>query len=100
MTRKFDVHPSQLDKVMAKKSSFDAATEKMTSLIPLLYQSGYLTIKDYNKRLDIYTLDIPNEEIRAGLSESLLSGYLDSEIDTGRVVIADVSVCLNDGNPD
>ena len=94
--REFNVQPSQLGKVRAKDASFDAATEKMTSLIPLLYQSGYLTIKGYDERLEVYTLDIPNKEIKVGLYDSLLPGYLDSAIDSGRVVIADISACLND----
>ncbi len=98
--REFGVKPSQLGKVRAKKATFDVATESMTSLVPLLYQSGYLTIKDYDERLDVYTLDIPNNEIRVGLFDSLLPGYLDSEVDTGRVVIADISACLNDGDAD
>jgi len=98
--REFDVKPSQLGEVRAKKASFDVATESMTSLIPLLYQSGYLTIKDYDERLDVYTLDIPNNEIRVGLFDSLLPGYLDSQVDTGRVVIADISACLNDRDAD
>ena len=51
----------------------------MTSIVPLLYQSGYLTIKDYDKEIDLYTLDIPNNEIRVGLYNSLLSNYLGEE---------------------
>ena len=35
----------------------------------MLYQGGYLTIKGYNLRRDAYTLGIPNEEVRRGLSE-------------------------------
>ena len=98
--REFKVLPSQLGKVRAKAASFDAATETMTTLIPLLYQSGYLTIKDYDKKLKVYTLDIPNKEIEVGLFDSLLPGYLTSEIDAGRVVIADISACLNDNDAD
>ena len=94
--REFHVLPSQLGKVRAKASSFDAATERMTSLTPLLYQSGYLTIKDYEKKIDVYTLDFPNKEIEVGLFDSLLPGYLGSGIDTGRVVIADISTYLED----
>lgn len=94
--REFNVQPSQLGVVRAKDASFDAATEKMTSLIPLLYQSGYLTIKGYDEELEVYTLDIPNKEIKVGLYDSLLPGYLDSAIDSGRVVIADISACLKD----
>lgn len=35
----------------------------------MLYQGGYLTIKGYSPRRDAYTLGIPNEEVRRGLSE-------------------------------
>ena len=41
--------------------------------MPLLYQSGYLTIKDYDEDRDVYTLDFPNKEIKDGLFECLLS---------------------------
>ena len=98
--REFHVLPSQLRRVRAKASSFDAATERMTSLTPLLYQSGYLTIKDYEKKIDVYTLDFPNKEIEVGLFDSLLPGYLGSGIDTGRVVIADISSYINSGKMD
>ena len=100
MMRKFGMKPSQLGSVRAKASSFDAATEKLTSIIPLLYQSGYLTIKGYDRRLDVYTLDIPNNEIRVGLYDSLLPGYLTTHVDEGRVVIADIAVCFEDGDID
>ncbi len=98
--REFHVLPSQLGKVRAKAASFDAATERMTSLTPLLYQSGYLTIKDYEKKIDVYTLDFPNKEIEVGLFDSLLPGYLGSEIDAGRVVVADISNYINNGEMD
>ena len=98
--REFHVLPSQLGKVRAKAASFDAATERMTSLTPLLYQSGYLTIKDYEKKIDVYTLDFPNKEIEVGLFDSLLPGYLESGIDAGRVVVADISTYVNSGEID
>lgn len=48
----------------------------MKSIIPLLYQSGYVTIKDYDPLLELYTLDFPNREIRMGLYDSLLANGL------------------------
>jgi len=39
---------------------------------PLLYQSGYLTIKDYNKDINQFTLDYPNDEVRSCFSKLLL----------------------------
>ena len=35
--------------------------------LPMLYQSGYLTIKGYNARRNTYLLDFPNEEVRSGM---------------------------------
>jgi len=70
--RKFHSTPQSISEVKARKSDFDAPTEGMTSITPLLYQSGYLTIKDYNPKSRIYTLALPNREVQAGLMESLV----------------------------
>jgi hypothetical protein len=43
--------------------------------VPLLYQSGYLTIAGYDKEFDRYALDFPNEEVRYGFLEELLPYY-------------------------
>ena len=51
----------------------------MTTIMPLLYQSGYITIKDYDEETELYTLAIPNKEIRVGLYRSLLPHYLTSK---------------------
>ena len=69
-------------------SGFDAPTENMTSIMPLLYQSGYFTIKDYDEISDIYTLDIPNNEIRIGLMESLLPNYIARDSYQGLTTVA------------
>ena len=100
MMRKFKVLPSSIGNIYAKLSSFDAPTENMTSIIPLLYQSGYITIKDYDKELKLYKLDIPNKEISIGLYESLLPNYVTTEIDEGKVVIARMSAFINSGDID
>ena len=70
--------PSDISKMEALASDFDAPTENMSSITPLLYQSGYVTIKDYDSTTFLYTLDIPNGEIRVGLMESLLPNYVSS----------------------
>ena len=53
-------------------SAFDQPTENMHDALPLLYQSGYLTIKDYDPEGEIYTLSIPNQEVRIGYAKGLL----------------------------
>lgn len=68
MMRKFDMMPANIGQdIEADKGDFDAPTETLTTIMPLLYQSGYLTIKKYNPETDLYTLGIPNKEIRVGL---------------------------------
>ena len=46
--------------------------------LPMLYQSGYLTIKGYDPQLDVYRLDFPNEEVRSGMASALASDYFSS----------------------
>ena len=48
----------------------------MMNVTPLLYQSGYLTIKDYIPFAQLYTLDIPNQEVRLGLMNNLMQNYV------------------------
>lgn len=43
--------------------------------IPLMYQSGYLTIKGYDRRFDRYTLDYPNREVKESFLQCLLPQY-------------------------
>ena len=66
----------------------------MKTILPLLYQSGYITIKDYNRNTGIYTLDIPNIEIRVGLMESLLPNYVAEHADDGGTMIGDMYEAL------
>ena len=100
MMRKFGVAPSQIGPTEAMASAFDAPTERMTSLIPLLYQSGYLTIKDYYEEDNIYVLDIPNKEIRIGLMESLLPSYVQSGFNAGLVTVSKMNRALRHGDLD
>ena len=70
---KADITDMEVQEVPA--SAFDQPTENMTTALPLLYQSGYLTIKDYDRESFIYTLSLPNQEVRYGYAEGLLPIY-------------------------
>ena len=101
MMRKFNTMPTTLGKMYAKSSAFDAPTENMTAITPLLYQSGYLTIKDYDKYSQLYTLDLPNKEIKVGLFECLLPNYLEGMLaQNGDVTIAQMSVLIRQDDMD
>ncbi len=47
--------------------------------IPVIYQSGYLTIKDYDPEFGEYTLGFPNEEVNIGFTKFLLPWYISKE---------------------
>ena len=94
MLRKFNVVPSRIGGGRMLASAFDAPTENMKSITPLLYQSGYVTIKDYDRASRLYTLDIPNGEIRVGLMESLLPNYVHEYADDAGTTIGDMYVAL------
>ena len=55
---------------------FDVSPEQMASPLPLLYQSGYLTIKKFSPMLQRYTLEYPNKEVRIGMLKNLAPNYL------------------------
>ena len=76
MLRKYATLPSEIDCITALAEEFDAPTERMQNITPLLYQSGYVTIKDYDKGMRLYTLGLPNREVRVGLMRSLLPSYV------------------------
>ena len=75
MLQKDGIDLLKLNNLWVKDSRFDAPTEKLTDPIPVLYQSGYLTIKEYDKRRRLYRLSFPNEEVRQGFSETLVRYY-------------------------
>ncbi len=88
MLRKYNVLPQQIGPREAVAASFDTPTERLTDITPLLYQSGYITIKDYDPTVELYTLDIPNREVRVGLMKSLLPNYLDRYTMDGLTTVA------------
>ncbi len=77
---------TSLDHLEVPSSAFDQPTENMIDALPLLYQSGYLTIKSYNPEGEFYTLSIPNSEVKIGYVKGLIpvyTGLKDSDVQMG-----------------
>ncbi len=74
--QKYHVNVMDIEKKSCDVDDFDVSPEMMTSALPLLYQSGYLTIKKYNPMLQRYTLEYPNREVKIGMLKSLAPNYL------------------------
>lgn len=64
-----------IDGVEANASSFMEYRVDANNPIPLIYQSGYLTIKGYDKRFGNYLLKFPNDEVRYGFMDFLVPYY-------------------------
>ena len=73
--QRFRTDITSMDGMEEPSSSFDRPTEAMTTALPLLYQSGYLTIKGYDRETGLYHLSLPNKEVRVGFVEGLLPTY-------------------------
>lgn len=71
----FHTDITSLDNLEVPSSAFNRPTENMEDALPLLYQSGYLTIKHYDRQSAMYTLSIPNQEVRVGYVNGLLPAY-------------------------
>ncbi len=65
--QKYHVGVMDIEQKSVGVDDFDVSPEQMTSALPLLYQSGYLTIKKYNPLLQCYQLGFPNREVRIGM---------------------------------
>lgn len=74
--QRFRTDITTLEELQVQSFDFDQPTEAMDDALPLLYQSGYLTIKDYDPESELYTLSIPNQEVRIGLTRGLLPMYI------------------------
>ena len=68
--------------------------------LPMIYQSGYLTIKDYNLRRGTFLLDFPNNEVKNGFVSLVATDYLKPATHSVDSWIQDVVDALEDGEPD
>ena len=64
-----------IDGVEAASFAFAEYRAEARNPLPMIYQSGYLTIKDYDKEVKLYTLGFPNDEVRYGFLNFLVPYY-------------------------
>jgi hypothetical protein len=64
-----------MDGIEVKSSAFMEYRADIGNPIPMIYQSGYLTIKGHDKKYDMYTLGLTNAEVKYGFIEFLLPYY-------------------------
>ena len=75
LMKEADLNPSALSGYEASASELDSIQISVDNPIAVLYQSGYLTIKGYDSRFKVYTLDYPNDEVKEGFVNFLVPYY-------------------------
>ena len=78
--RQHNVSIQQIEHFSAPLERFDAPTERISDPIPVLFQSGYLTLKDYNPFENEYIVGFPNGEVREGFAKSLYKYYMEDYV--------------------
>ncbi len=82
-------NPLDFDGVELSMEEFNVPCENASTPVPMLYQSGYLTIDYYNKEDDVYVLHFPNYEVRQGIVYSLTNYLMDiSDWDRNATILA------------
>ena len=64
-----------LENVQTNATLLSSIDPSSNNPIPVIYQSGYLTVKDYNPQFKLYTLGFPNEEVKEGFLQFLMPYY-------------------------
>ena len=68
--------------------------------LPMIYQSGYLTIKDYKPRRGTFLLDFPNNEVKKGFVSLVASDYFKPQRENVNSWIQDLIDALEEGDTD
>lgn len=86
--KKRNFNLEELDGVEVTGSRLLTLDPKFQDPIPLLYQTGYLTIKDFDKEFNLYKLGLPNKEVRQALLSAIIPFYLgnDNGFETDKAV--------------
>ena len=98
LMKEVDLNPKELSGYEADASELDSIQIKVDNPIAILYQSGYLTIKEYNPEFNVYVLDYPNEEVKEGFIKFLMPYYTYSKASAHSTVISKFVMCLRKGD--
>ncbi|MBQ0016750.1 MAG: ATP-binding protein, partial [Bacteroidales bacterium] len=96
----FNTDIASLNRMEIDSSQFDVPLDGMKTILPLLYQSGYLTIKDYDRDLRLYVLDFPNAEVRSGFMDCVLTSIFEVGEQNAPGLAQRVYLSFRDDKPD
>ena len=94
----YDLNSLQQGEIMAEDISKVDTVEG--NPIPMLYQSGYLTINGYDKRFGTYILDFPNKEVENGFIKSILPYYVKNRSGNSKLMVTQFVKDVRRGDPE
>ena len=87
------------DRVVVSADDLSGMQDIINNPIPLFYQTGYLTIKDYDKEFKEYTLGFPNDEVKTGFLKFIYSYYVPANPSEGKTMTSKMARALRGGDP-
>ena len=98
--KRTDTDLEELIHIRCDQSALSGLDIDSIAPVALFYQTGYLTIKDYDFDDDIYTLGLPNEEVKQGFFQFLLPYYSSVKEAESRVFVVDFRKEMQEGRVD
>lgn len=100
LIKKADFNIEELSDYVASEDQLNSIHVDDIDPIPVLYQSGYLTVADYDNRFDLFTLNYPNEEVKAGFINFLLPFYSRVKEKQAQAIISKFVTSIETGKAD
>ena len=100
LIKKADFNIEELSDYVASEDQLNSIHVDDIDPIPVLYQSGYLTVADYDKEFDLFTLNYPNEEVKAGFINFLLPFYSRVKEKQAQAIISKFVTSVRGGKAD
>ena len=96
----FKTDLTKLEGTKVLVQDFSISPEGATSALPILYQSGYLTIKGYDPEYEEYTLGFPNREVRLGFLYAFMPSVTNTSSQQNSSMLLGVTRALKAGDVD
>ena len=98
LLKKNEYNLDEIDGCVVDIDTLSGVDSADTDPIPVIFQSGYLTIKGYDKEFGLYTLGYPNKEVEEGFVKFLLPNYVYCRTSEHKTVIRDFILSLRSGD--
>lgn len=98
LLKKHRYNLSRLEKEILTEDELNSVDSASTNPIPVIYQSGYLTIKEYDKEFSLFKLGYPNKEVEEGFVKFLIPFYTNVDKPNSGFAISQFVICLRNND--